>query len=123
MILLDTNAALFLLSNNARARPLRAHAGRLALSPISILEAAFLVECKRIAFPGAAADAVMRSDPRWSIDDPTLDSVIAQAMSLSWTRDPFDRLIAAHALARGWRLATSDKNLIRHLPGSSVIAL
>ena len=34
------------------------------------------------------------------------------AMEFSWTRDPFDRLIAAQALVSGERLLTRDR-LIR----------
>ena len=31
------------------------------------------------------------------------------------TRDPFERLLVAHARLRGWRLATSDGPLLAHL--------
>jgi PIN domain nuclease of toxin-antitoxin system len=38
------------------------------------------------------------------------------AAGISWTRDPFDRLIAAHATATGEVLVTSDEVMLRNLP-------
>ncbi len=38
-----------------------------------------------------------------------------QAIDLSWTRDPFDRLLVAHARLRGWRFATADAALLKRL--------
>jgi PIN domain nuclease of toxin-antitoxin system len=45
------------------------------------------------------------------------------AVDLSWTRDPFDRLIVAHARLRGWRLATGDRVILAELPERSIIGL
>ena len=45
------------------------------------------------------------------------------AVDLNWTRDPFDRLIVAHARLRGWRLATGDRVILAELPERSVIGL
>jgi len=123
MILLDTNAVLFLLANNRRARALLPHVGRLYFSPVALLELQFLQEVGRGAFTTRAPATMARSDPRWTVDDPPLDGVIARALSLGWTRDPFDRLIAAHALHRRWRLATSDVTMLRHMPTGTTLAL
>jgi hypothetical protein len=60
----------------------------------------------------------VRPDPRWSLDEPPLDALVTHAVALSWTRDPFDRLLCAHALLRGWRLAGSDRAILEHLPAS-----
>ena len=123
MILLDTNAVLFLLADHPRGRPLKRHAGELALSPITLLEMAFLAECGKIAFATGDASDVLRNDPRWSVDDPPLEAMILRALDLTWTRDPFDRLLAAHALHRGVRLATSDRTLLENLPARLTLAL
>jgi len=37
------------------------------------------------------------------------------AMDLSWTRDPFDRLISAHAIVAGAPLVTADETIREHL--------
>lgn len=123
MILLDTNAVLFVLAAHPRGKALAPHAGNLAVSPITILELAFLVECGRITFPASDPDTTVRRDPRWAIDDPPVGSVIAHATALTWTRDPFDRLLAAHALHRGWPLATSDRVILQHLAPKATLRL
>ena len=122
MILLDTNALLFLVTGHRRARPLARHAGHLVLSPVTLLELTLLEEAGRGRFAvGGVARA--REDDRWMLDDPPLDGLIEASRPLSWTRDPFDRLLAAHALYRGWRLATSDDHVLEHLPNSRTLPL
>lgn len=123
MILLDTNAVLFLLADHQRARPLEAHAGRLRFTPIALMEMQFLQEIGRGEFTtDDPADAVAR-DSRWEVDDPSLSAVVRHTLDLTWTRDPFDRLITAHALHRGWRLATSDRGLLDNLPSHLTLPL
>jgi PIN domain nuclease of toxin-antitoxin system len=55
------------------------------------------------------------ADSRWLLDDPPSAMWFSQAVEVDWTRDPFDRLIVAHAGLRGWRLATGDKALASKL--------
>lgn len=38
------------------------------------------------------------------------------AAGLTWTRDPFDRLIAAHAIVAGAPLLTADRTILENLP-------
>jgi PIN domain nuclease of toxin-antitoxin system len=55
------------------------------------------------------------------MDEPPAVAWFRQPTAIGWTRDPFDRLIAAHAQARKWRLATGDIRLLEHLdPGASI---
>lgn len=123
MILLDTNAVLFLLGGHRRARVLDSHAGSLRFSPLVLLELRFLEEVGRGRFRVRDPTRAAREDGRWEVDDPPLAAVIERAMELSWTRDPFDRLIAAHALTRRWRLATSDETMLEHLPTSATLRI
>jgi hypothetical protein len=58
-----------------------------------------------------------------AIDNPMSIDLFDAAIDLPWTRDPFDRLIVAHARVRGWRLATGDRKILGKLPETSVIAL
>ncbi len=116
MILLDTNAVIFALAGHRRARPLARHAGSLYFSPVTLIEMQFLQEVGRGRFTTADPLAAAREDPRWTVDDPSIDALVTAALPLTWTRDPFDRLLAAHALHRGWRLATTDAALLAHLP-------
>ena len=123
MILLDTSAVLFLLAGHRRARPLRPHAGRLRFTPIALLELQFLQEAGRGVFTTERPADAVAEDTRWAVDDPPLSSVIRHALDLTWTRDPFDRLIAGHAVYRGWRLATSDGAMVDNLPSHLTLSL
>ncbi|MCC7385632.1 MAG: PIN domain-containing protein [Deltaproteobacteria bacterium] len=115
MILLDTNALIWLEAGHMRARKLEKVETRLAVSPAALLEMQFLLELGRIRFKGSALISAMADDERWVVDDPPAAAWFEAARSLSWTRDPFDRLIVAHAVVRGWRLATSDTTVLQHL--------
>jgi predicted nucleic acid-binding protein len=123
VILLDTNAVVFMNRRDPRTRALDRHAGTLRFSPVVLLELQLLQECGRGRYRTKDPARAAREDPRWTYDDPPLAAVVECALDLSWTRDPFDRLIAAHALVRGWRLATSDATILRHLPSSTTLEL
>ncbi len=40
--------------------------------------------------------------------------VVQRSLTLSWTRDPFDRLIVANAMTDGARLLTFDDRIHKH---------
>jgi PIN domain nuclease of toxin-antitoxin system len=121
VILLDTNALIWLDQSHRRARRLLREGRRLYLSPATVLELQFLHECGRIRLPGGSVQPLV-DDERWTVDEPPSGAWFEHAVDLIWTRDPFDRLIAAHAQFRRWRLATGDEALARQL-GPSVSLL
>lgn len=41
-------------------------------------------------------------------------TLVRHALSLDWTRDPFDRLLAAHSTARRVPLCTADRHMLSH---------
>jgi PIN domain nuclease of toxin-antitoxin system len=114
VILLDTHALIWLDQGHPRSRPLTKGGRPLYISPATLLELQFLSEAGRVKLPKGDAQA-MALDDRWALDDPPAASWFAAALDLSWTRDPFDRLLAAHARSRGWRLATADGTLLKGL--------
>ena len=122
VILLDTNAVIWLEQGHPRARPLTRERARLYVSPATLLELQFLQETGRIRIDAASVSAIGQDD-RWLVDDPPAASWFLRATDLIWTRDPFDRLIAAHAMLRRWRLATGDDDLIGHLGPATTIEL
>ena len=67
--------------------------------------------------------ASMAIDDRWALDDPPAAAWFDRALDLTWTRDPFDRLLAAHALLRGWRMATADPVIQEQLGARHTLAL
>lgn len=120
MILLDTNALIWWASDHARSKGLRKWQGRVFISPVSLLEICFLVECGKARL---RPNSSLADDPRWFVDDPPSRALFDQSESVSWTRDPFDRLIVAHARLRDWRVATGDRLLIEHLGANRVVEL
>jgi PIN domain nuclease of toxin-antitoxin system len=122
MVLLDTNALIWLEQGNPRVQRLLASGQRLYASPANLLELQFLVEVDRIRLRSGTVESIIH-DSRWALDDPPAASWFTAALDLGWTRDPFDRLLVAHARLRRWRLATADGPLIKRLDAREVIEL
>lgn len=122
VILLDTQAMIWLAAGHRRARPLDRYP-RLYLSPATILEVQFLVEIGRITLAAGRSAESLSDDERWRLDEPPSGRWFATACEIGWTRDPFDRLLAAHARVRGWRLATADDLMLERLTASEVVVL
>lgn len=81
------------------------------VSPVSLLELQFLSEVGRLELRQAEFIDALRSDPRFILDEVPLMALVTHALPLSWTRDPFDRLLAAHSAARRTPLATLDRRM------------
>jgi len=60
--------------------------------------------------------AALRQSVGLQVDDISLAELVHAAQGLSWTRDPFDRLIAAHAIVADAPLLTADETIRKHLP-------
>jgi PIN domain nuclease of toxin-antitoxin system len=123
VILLDTHALIWLDAGSTRARKLARSSAPLAISPASLLELQFLVEQGRIRFRRSARIDDLADDERWTLDEPPAAAWFEAARSFSWTRDPFDRIVVAHAAVRGWKLATADTNILKHLEARHVFEL
>jgi PIN domain nuclease of toxin-antitoxin system len=87
-----------------------------ALSPIAALELAYLHEIGRAGDPLATMLAALRRDVGLELVDASAIELMQAAEGLSWTRDPFDRLIAAHAIVANAPLVTADETMREHLP-------
>jgi len=123
MILLDTNAILWILAGEQRVEPLLDLGDPLFISPVSLLEIHYLVEVGRVRESPGHSVGDLSEDPQWQLDSPPSDLLFLASLDLTWTRDPFDRLLAAHALCRRWRLATGDELLSEHLPPDRILIL
>lgn len=89
-------------------------AGRPAVSPIVDLELQLLHEIGRIVKGPEAILSALGRDIGLQIEAAEFPRVAAASRSLSWTRDPFDRLIAAQAMLCGARLVTKDALIRKH---------
>lgn len=122
MILLDTNALIWLLQRHRRAAVLQARP-RLQMSPVTVLELQLLVESGKLRLQGNRLIGSVAADPRCVLDEPPAGPWFEQATEVGWTRDPFDRLLVAHARLRGWKLATGDSMLLERLRPSECLPL
>jgi PIN domain nuclease of toxin-antitoxin system len=114
VILLDTSALIWLHQRHRRTRNLEKHA-TLYASPASVLELQILIESGRMRLRAGTTVDDLVGDARWLLDDPPSADWFSRAVDVGWTRDPFDRLLVAHAQLRGWRLATGDTQLVAKL--------
>lgn len=104
-------ARIDLLSETARAAIER---GRLFVSPIVDLELQYLHEIGRISKGPTAILSALATEIGLAVDGQPLAAIVSRARDLSWTRDPFDRLIVAGALLAGGRLVTKDTLIRKH---------
>jgi len=84
------------------------------VSPVSLLEVQFLAEVGRLEVRNPEFADAIAADPRFVIDDAPLAAVFRNAVTLGWTRDPFDRLLAAHSMSRRVPLCSLDETIRRH---------
>jgi PIN domain nuclease of toxin-antitoxin system len=73
------------------------------------LELQFLFEIGRTGQPGAVVVGDLKDRIGLAVSDVPFPAVATVAAQLSWTRDPFDRLIVAQAMAEQATLLTRDK--------------
>ncbi len=60
--------------------------------------------------------AALRQSIGLEIADVALAELTQTAMGLSWTHDPFDRMISAHAIVADAPLVTADRTILDNLP-------
>ena len=122
MILLDTNALIWVESGHKRAWPLLRRSGRLYVSPASLFELQIAYESKNLRLREVTPRWVL-DDDRWVVDEPPVADWFLAAGEIGWTRDPFDRLLVAHALLRRWQFATADAHILEQLGPSRTVEL
>ena len=90
----------------------------LRVSPLVALELQYLVEAGRLDLDPLDTLVELRRSLDLREAAESFGSVVDVALGLTWTRDPFDRLIAAQAIAADARLLTKDDHLLDHLVGA-----
>jgi PIN domain nuclease of toxin-antitoxin system len=86
------------------------------VSPIVELELTYLYEVGRVTEPPAAPLGALRRTIGLQVADVSAATLTKAATGLSWTRDPFDRLIAAQAIVADAPLITADRTILANLP-------
>jgi PIN domain nuclease of toxin-antitoxin system len=118
LIYLDTHVAAWLFSNRLDLLPggvrTRLEESDLLISPAVKLELQYLYEIGRITYSGEHVVDTLEKELALTICDLPFVRVVDVALTASWTRDPFDRLIASQATLRGATLLTRDRNILTH---------
>jgi len=115
VIHLDTHVLAWLYQDGAAALPERVkteiETRPLGVSPMALLELEYLHEIGRIVPSAAEIMAELSRALELRVCDRPFHDVVAQALGLRWTRDPFDRLIVAQAICAGATLVTKDQRI------------
>lgn len=118
IIFLDTHILVWLYQNSLDLLSEKArnaiddHA--VVVSPVVLLELDYLHENGRIRASSKKIVSYLEGAIGLRVDDCQLQELIEIAAKETWTRDPFDRLIASHAKMRKATLITADKQMAAH---------
>lgn len=120
MIRLDTHVVVWLYTGESTrlsetvVAAIEAHVP--VMSPMVQLELTYLHEIGRLTVSGADIVADLHGRIGLTLSEIPMTAIVNAATSLGWTRDPFDRLIVADALAANARLLTKDETIHAHTP-------
>ncbi len=84
------------------------------VSPMVVLELQYLFEIGRAASPASTVIEALKRRIGLSVCELSFAKVVESAVHQKWGRDPFDRLIVAHASANDAPLITKDEKIRRH---------
>ena len=120
MIQLDTHVVVWLYAGALKELTPKAKAAieheDLVICPAVLLELDFLHEIGRISVGSGTILETLAPQIGLAVSNTSFASVVAEAAVLSWTRDPFDRLIVGSAVADACALLTRDRLIRRHYP-------
>ncbi len=116
MIYIDTHVAAWLYAGvdqlmSMEARVSLQDSDDIRVSPMVRLELQYLFEIGRVTAPAAKVMDELRTALGLTVCDASFVAVAHLAEDLTWTRDPFDRLIVAHATLHDAPLLTKDGTL------------
>lgn len=118
MIYLDTHVVVWLYAGLIQSLSETAHrlinSHDILISPAVRLEVQYLFEVQRIAAPSDTVVADLANRIGLQVCGKPFNRVVGEAMLQRWTRDPFDRLITAHASLESNLLVSKDGNILRH---------
>jgi len=117
IVYLDTHVVVFLYSGVVRLGPKTRSAinnSIVKISPIVGLELQYLYETGRTSLPARPVIEELAEAIGLTVCDMSFVDVCLKAEEITWTRDPFDRLIVAHAMLADAPLITKDRYIRKH---------
>ncbi len=79
---------------------------------MGVFELEILFELGRVRDDSATVISSLNREIGLVVCDTPFIDVLDRARTFAWTRDPFDRLIVANAMADGARLLTADETIL-----------
>jgi PIN domain nuclease of toxin-antitoxin system len=118
LIFLDTHIVVWLYAGLLEkiSQPVQVllNSEEMTISPIVRLELQYLYEIDRVTVQADAIIADLGNRIGLQLWAGDFNAVIGRALTLSWTRDPFDRLIAANASLTNDILISKDPRVHEH---------
>ena len=118
MIYLDTPIVVWLyaglLEKFSQSIKIYLNENEILISPIVRLELQYLYEIERVKDPAHVIVADLSDRIGLGVCEKDFNAVISQAITIKWTRDPFDRVIVAHADLNNNILISKDQNILEH---------
>lgn len=84
------------------------------VSPMVRLELQYLYEIQRVTVESHTIITDLTQRIGLRVCDKPFEAVVMQALTYTWTRDPFDRLIVAQAALNENVLLSKDNNILNH---------
>ena len=116
LIALDTHVVVWLHAGETGRLPegvrRRLDTEQALVCPIVLLELESLYEISRISVNADKIMGDLSAEIGLHLCPHPFPQVIRESLKQSWTRDPFDRIIAAHATVAGYNLATKDETIL-----------
>ncbi len=118
MIYLDTHVVVWLYTGQVSKLSVPArdliNENPIYISAIVRLELQYLYEIQRIT--DEANEVLLDLSDRigLKICDQSFNTIISEALKLSWTRDPFDRIIVSNASLSSSILVTKDQHILEN---------
>ncbi|MGH8613040.1 MAG: type II toxin-antitoxin system VapC family toxin [Gammaproteobacteria bacterium] len=122
LVFLDTHVVCWLYEGRSEllsATAARAvESGDLFVSPVVDLELQFLHEIGRITKGAGPVLTTLSQELGLRMGEESFVRIVAKAREFTWTRDPFDRLMVAHAALVRARLVSKDQTIRKYFPGA-----
>ncbi len=120
MIYLDTHILVWLyaglLEKFSQSIKTILNENELSISPIARLELQYLYEIEHVREPAQVIVADLSDRIGLRVCEKDFNAIVSQAIKLTWMRDPFDRIIVAHAALNNDILISKDQNILKHYP-------
>ena len=118
MIYIDTHIAVWLFAGQVEKLSDQAknllNENEIQVSPIVRLELQYLNEIKRITVSANDIITDLSNSIGLKVCDKDFNNIINSSMNITWTRDPFDRIIVGNALLNDDHLVTKDQTILEN---------